>query len=373
MIQAFKNKSTILFLLHLPPPVHGSSMVGSSIKGSIHINGAFKCSYINLLASRHIADTGKISLAKLLSFISVFIKVLLQLIRQKPKLCYFALTATGAAFFKDALLVFLLKLFSVRRVYHLHNKGVSIHQNQLFYRLCYKYVFSDSDVIILSQHLYKDIETFVPFHKIHICPNGIPDTFGADKDLGIDKTDKRFTILFLSNLIETKGVYVLLEACNILKERGLFFYCRFIGGEGDINGREFEEKIKQLGLNEIVSYEGKIYGEEKTRHFKTASVFVFPTFYHNETFGLVNLEAMQNKLPVISTYEGGIPDIIEDCVTGFLIPQRDVGALVEKIELLIRNPELVIKMGIKGREKYEKEFTLDIFENRLIEILGDCL
>jgi glycosyltransferase involved in cell wall biosynthesis len=85
---------------------------------------------------------------------------------------------------------------------------------------------------------------------------------------------------------------------------------------------------------------------------------------------LVLLEAMQHSLPVVSTFEGAIPDVVEDGVTGFLVLQRDAIALAEKIELLIKNPELRTSMGIAGRKRYENNFTISIFENRLKEILN---
>ena len=78
---------------------------------------------------------------------------------------------------------------------------------------------------------------------------------------------------------------------------------------------------------------------------------------------------MQYSLPIISTYEGGIPDVVEDEVTGFLVPQKDTRTLAEKIEILLKDPELRCQMGRLGRLKYEKEFTLNTFENTLIKIL----
>jgi glycosyltransferase involved in cell wall biosynthesis len=82
---------------------------------------------------------------------------------------------------------------------------------------------------------------------------------------------------------------------------------------------------------------------------------------------------MQHKLPVISTFEGGISDIVEEGITGFLVPQKNVSALVGRLELLIRNPKLRQQMGDAGFAKYKKEFTLEIFENRLNKILGQIL
>ena len=361
-------KSKILFLLHLPPPIHGSSMVGQYIKGSKLINELYSCDYLNLLASRNVSETGKLNFKKIKFFIALWFKLLFKLVRTKPDLCYVAITASGVAFFRDVLLIVLLKLFGVKRIYHMHNKGVNKYKDNKIYNVCYTMIFKDAEVILLSKYLYPDIKKYVPETNIYICPNGIPHVESSNDKKREDKTVK---ILFLSNLIESKGVYVLLEACKKLAEKGIDFRCDFIGGEGDVNETQFNEKVKLLELEGTVEYLGKIYSDRKYGFFSEATIFVFPTYYENETFGLVNLEAMMFGLPIISTFEGGIPDVIEDGKTGFLVPQMDVSALAEKLEKLIRNPELARKMGNAGKIKFEKEFTLEKFEKRMCDILNN--
>jgi glycosyltransferase involved in cell wall biosynthesis len=364
------KQATVLFLLHLPPPIHGSSVVGKIINDSELINKTYKCSYINLLVSRTVDETGKAGLVKVIRFIGVWFKLLIQLIKEKPNVCYLALTTTGAAFYKDVLLVALLRMFRVKRVYHLHNKGVSNYNNSKIHSYFYQFVFNNADVILLSQFLYKDVEKFVPTSQVHICPNGIDETRHKNQEPRIKTKGEIPTILFLSNLIESKGVYVLVEACEILQKRAIEFKCNFIGGEGDVSSTQLNAMIKQKGLSGHVYYLGKKYGDEKNQYFKESDIFVLPTYYKNETFGLVNLEAMQYSLPVVSTFEGGIPDVVEDGVTGFLVPQCDAEALADKLEILIKDKALRQKMGEAGRIKYENEFTLEIFENRLVEIIN---
>ena len=82
---------------------------------------------------------------------------------------------------------------------------------------------------------------------------------------------------------------------------------------------------------------------------------------------------MQFSLPVVSTFEGGIRDIVDDGETGYLVPQKDVAALAEKLEILIKDSELRQQIGIAGRVKYEKEYTLNTFEIRFKEILNKIL
>lgn len=124
-------------------------------------------------------------------------------------------------------------------------------------------------------------------------------------------------------------------------------------------------------MTETVLAHGAQYGKEKEELFRQADIFIFPTYYHNEAFPLVNLEAMQHALPVISTNEGAIPDIIDDGITGYIVAKRDYQALAVRIEILINNPALRKKMGESGKKKFEKLYSLDVFEKMMCEILNN--
>lgn len=121
----------------------------------------------------------------------------------------------------------------------------------------------------------------------------------------------------------------------------------------------------------LAYFHGKKYNEDKKVFFENADIFIFPTL--NEAFGLVLLEAMQHHLPCVSTTEGGIPGIIDEDKTGFLVPKHDAETLAEKIQTLLSDADLRQRMGEAGREKFEKEFTLEVFEKRMAEILKTCV
>lgn len=130
--------------------------------------------------------------------------------------------------------------------------------------------------------------------------------------------------------------------------------------------------VNRGGVNLIV-YHGKKYNEEKEPYWNNVDIFVFPTQYENECFALVLLEAMQHKLPVVTTAEGGIPDIIKDGINGFIVSTPQAKDLAEKIKLLLNNPNLRTQFGNTGFEIYKKEFTLTHFENNLKDCLKSCI
>lgn len=238
-------------------------------------------------------------------------------------------------------------------------------------------MFNKSDTIILSKHLYSDISSFVNESNLYICPNGIIDETALmnlnKPKLNKDGLTQQVSFLFLSNLIESKGIIILINSLALLKQNKMLFKCTIIGAEASVSISELIELRNKLGLNQEVTFYGALYGEEKKHAFLEADIFVFPTYYANECFPLVLLEAMSYSLPVVTTFVGGIPDIVEENVTGFLIPQKDSIALADKLELLIKNPELRNRLGNAGRKKFEREFTVKKFEQRLENILQEVI
>ncbi|NBB31845.1 glycosyltransferase family 4 protein [Cellulophaga sp. BC115SP] len=364
------DKERILFLLHLPPPVHGSSQVGQWISDSVLINASFNCRYINLLASKSVDDTGRLSFSKVYNAFRLFFKVLCCIILFRPHKVYFALTTTGFAFYRDVIIVSILKIFRLKIFFHLHNKGIKSASKSKINFILYKYIFENAKVIILSKFLYDDIQCFVNEQNVEICANGIPNLklLNSDKNY---KDIKPLRILFLSNLIESKGVLVLLNALVILRKREVKFEAVFVGGGGDISSTQLEQFILDMDLSENVSYLGKRYDVEKQEIFESSDLFVFPTYYKNECFPLVLLEAMQFSLPIITTSEGGIKSIVEEGKTGFVIPQKDPQKLADKIEYLIQHPILLKDMRANAYRRYLELFTFERFENRIMEILSN--
>ena len=107
--------------------------------------------------------------------------------------------------------------------------------------------------------------------------------------------------------------------------------------------------------------------------WKDADIFVFPTYYHNECFPLVILEAMEQGLPVISTNEGGIPDIIDNGNYGYTVEKNNPIDLASAIERLLKEPELRNSMREAGRRRFEEKFTEEVFEKKMRECLEKAI
>lgn len=367
--EQYKKNSNpkVLFVMSLPPPIHGQSMVGQMIKESKLVNDYINAIYVKTPSSSGMDDMGKMRWGKVRDYIIFLYTVVKTVKKEHPHLVYVTPVATGVAFYRDYVLMVLLKMMKCNVVAHFHNKGVSTRENKWLDNKLYKSYFKDIKVVLLAECLYADIKKYVKPCQVIICPNGI-----KDEHPGIvhQRTNTIPQLLFLSNLIKSKGVVDLLDACKMLKDKGLDYCCTFVGAESsEINKTEFDRMVGSRDLGDYVQYIGRKYGPDKETCYINSDIFVFPTFYYNECFPLVLLEAMSYGLPCVSTNEGAISEIIDDGTTGYIVDKNDCQMLADKLEKLIKDATLRQDMGAAGKKKFEENFTLEVFEHNILNAL----
>lgn len=366
--------------MHMPPPVHGAAMVGKYIHDSRVINEAFDCHYINLTTADSLSDIGKFGLRKVVSFIKLLNRIKKEIKRLSPDIVYITPNSAGSAFYKDFVVVETakqsLKESGKKRgrvVLHFHNKGVCTKQERWFDNILYNKFFKDVNVILLAESLYGDISKYVERNNVAICGNGIPDNPDEYNVAQKESTNEDLPhLLFLSNMMTTKGVWELLYALYILKSKGAKFVCDFVGGWKNIQPEEFGACVYEYGLSDCVYAHGAKYGKDKDGFFKRADIFVLPSY--TEAFPLTVLEAMQYGLTVVASNVGGISGQVTDGVTGYLIGgakavltlnyKPDSQELSAAIEKLLNDMDKCRTMGQEGMKRYKQEFTLQRFEER---------
>ncbi len=195
--------------------------------------------------------------------------------------------------------------------------------------------------------------------KIHIVHCGLsPDDFAPPDPKPINNVP---VLLFVAHLAERKGALVLVETCRILAERGVTFRCIIVGdGPQRI---QVEQLVEQYALQEIVELTGVVFQEHLKEYLHQADVFVLPciTASNGDMDGIpvVLMEAMAMEIATVSTYISGIPELIEDGVSGLLVPERDAVALANTLQRLLQDDELRLKLGKNGRQKIVHEFDID--------------
>jgi len=183
------------------------------------------------------------------------------------------------------------------------------------------------------------------------------------KELGVNCSEK--IIIYAGRLDEIKGVQCLLQALSILKSKGVQFHL-FIAGNG-----HFEETIDFVhDLYTNVTFTGFLGKDRLYQLYSIADIGVFPSLY--DEFGYVVLEMMMHLLPVVAYRTSGPAEIVEDGHTGLLAglsldqPEQTIRSLAEKIEYLLVNPEECRRMGGAGRKRFLKNFSAEIFIEKMI-------
>ena len=137
--------------MHMPPPVHGASMMGKYIHDSKLINQTFDCRYINLTLAKDLSDIGKGGFSKLWSFLKQMNHIASTIHMEKPQLCYVTPNTKGGAFYKDFIVVMLLKAMGQNVIAHYHNKGIATRQDRVLDNFLYNHFFKNQKVILLAK------------------------------------------------------------------------------------------------------------------------------------------------------------------------------------------------------------------------------
>jgi glycosyltransferase involved in cell wall biosynthesis len=366
-----KKKPIILCMIHLPPPVNGVTVMGEQVVNSQLLREGFHLEVLPLHSASSIADVGKFRPAKFLRIVYQAWELCRYCLMRRPTLVYFTLTPNGKAFYRDLLYVAIMRLFRINRLYHLHGKGISKAVTGPLAAALYNWAFRSAQVILLSPTLYEDAAQVVKRSQCHFLANGISDPWAESYKPAVGRSGPP-RILFFSNLVVSKGLFVLLEALALLKERGVLFHATFAGvWESPAVEKEFGRIVQEKGLQKLIEVCGPKYGDDKRRTFAGADIMVFPSY--NDAYPLVVLEAMSHGLPVVSTLEGAIPDMVLEGETGFLVPCRDPLILAERLSLLVIDLVLRERLGQAGRKRYVEYFTSEVFERNLAVIFTKCL
>ncbi len=203
---------------------------------------------------------------------------------------------------------------------------------------------STSDTPILLSYHGLDLDRFQPQLN----------TIGQqDRDLPL--------LLSVGRLCEKKGFPYLLQACQILKQKGYQFRCKIVG-YGPMK-EELEQVIETLEIGDIVSLVGQLAQDKVIKLYAEADIFALPCQIteDGDRDGIPNvlIEAMAMGVPVVSTDISGISELIEPKINGILIPEKDPEALAEELEQLLTQPQLVQQLKKSSRNKVLRQFSLD--------------
>ena len=228
---------------------------------------------------------------------------------------------------------------------------------------------SQNEIDLLSKRLN------VPSEKVRIIPNGIdPEKFTPIPDGEIFKEKFNLDgkiVLYTGRLASNKGLLNLVEVIPKVLEKNPSTTFVLIGEDEGMK-KEIELRANELDVEDNLKIIGYIDDYDLFKSaYSAADVYTLPSEY--EAFGIVLLEAMMCKTPCVATEVGGIPEVIKDEETGFLVEYGDNKNFAEAINKLLKDKRLREKMGKKGRKKVLDKFTWEKVANRVNEVYKELL
>lgn len=214
--------------------------------------------------------------------------------------------------------------------------------------------FARSQVMLFSDEAH--------WNKLQIVHCGVvPADYGQREHGAFGKR-----ILFIGRLVAVKGVPLLLEAVAAAKLKHPDLRLTIVGDGRDRQKREAQAALLKLGTS--VNFTGYQDQAAVAALLERSDILVLPSFA--EGVPVVLMEAMASRLPVIASRIAGIPELVEDGVSGFLVPPGNVEELAKKLSALLSDPALCARMGLAGRAKVEKEFAVDQEAAKLARLFG---
>lgn len=178
----------------------------------------------------------------------------------------------------------------------------------------------------------------------------------------------------VGRLVEKKGYPVLIEACRLLREHGTDFRCEIIG-DGPMEN-ELRRQIEAARLSGVVKLSGPRTQPQIRQSLSAATAFVLPCVEEKsggmDILPTVITEAMSASLPVVSTFLAGIPEMVLDGQTGFLVQPGDARAIADAVRKLLANREAACAMGAAGRRHADAAFSENVTIPQLLEQLREA-
>lgn len=222
--------------------------------------------------------------------------------------------------------------------------------------------------------------------KIEIIPPGVdlcrfypipPDE--AKAVIGIPPTDRM--LLFVGRIEPLKGVDTLLHAMAEMDMAGVQeqfpHYLAIIGGEPETNRQStntemayLQQLAQDLGIKDVVLFMGKRGQDSLPYYYSAAEALVMPSHY--ESFGMVALEAMACGTPVVASQIGGLAFLVQDCVTGYVIPGGDVHMLSQRLTDLLQQPDLRQTMGEQAAA-YAQQYSWHTIASRIADLYENVM
>ncbi|EHI1013667.1 glycosyltransferase family 4 protein, partial [Escherichia coli] len=283
---------------------------------------------------------------------------------------YITTSRTTFGFLRDAYIILLGKMFGAKIINHLHGSDfISFRASKRSLFRCgidFVYNLIDHSIVLLPRM----VEQYAIYNKMKVsvvtnCYSGPVSTFYKQERL------KGLKILYLSNVMYSKGVFHLIRAVKSLVKEG-YDLSLVIAGEilsDEFLNQQAAEKIffDRIKKSDFISYVGTVSGEAKKEVLIDADVFILPTFYRSEAQPISIIEAMLYGCLIITSRHKYLEDMISED-NGLLITKKSAYAIKEAIKVVYSATDLVEKSNLNRKLALDK-YKPEIYIGKITEII----
>jgi len=338
---------------------------------------------IDISKSKHL-NSRFYSVYRSIQLLIPYVKYVLFLLFSRVDVVYMTIAQSKAGFFRDLPFVALANFLNIKTVLHL--KGGNYHgfyENQSkLVKLLVKYMLDrSSKIIVLGEALIEMYNFHSPLKdKVVVVRNGLP-VEGIQSKAKEQSPNKQLGILYLSNLIQSKGYFDLVKSIRILRDVYGVQVKLTLAGEIMLSSDDPEEtthgELKQQlsayidsnNMNDLIQYVGPVSGDAKWDLYKEHDIFCLPTNYIYEGQPVSIIEAIAHGCAIISTNFRAIPEMLVDGANGYIVQFGNPKDIADKVMSIINNSQ-ISAMSSESLRLYETKFTrkthLDNIINEII-------
>jgi len=360
----------VLVIGPTPPPFNGMS-VATDLALQV-LGKTVSVIHLDTADRRNLSNVGKVDFVNVFLAVKHAVKYLYLVLTKSPDFVYIPIAQEQLAFLRDAMFLVPARFLHKKVVIHLHGGYFDkfYRSSPRVMRWLVNYALGHSvRAVVLGDSLRNMFRGLLPQDRVRVIPNGIPDAFESN-DISGDCS--RPTILFLSTLMQEKGVFELIKAlpgiAKDVPDMRAVFAGEWLRPQEQAAANNI---IREFKMEPFVEFLGPVAPPFKHQILRAAHVFVMPTHYRNEGHPYVILEAMSAGLPIVSTAVGCIPETVLDGVNGFIIDPNNIDELIHRVVSLLSDKSLRNRMGRASRERFLGNYTLTRFAHDMHELFRE--
>ena len=296
----------------------------------------------------------------------------LQIIYLKAAIVHLNTSLDAKAFWRDAVYLMVSKLLGSKVVYQIHGGVLDKFTTQYSVAVpVIKWILHIPDaVVVLSNAERNAHERFSHPKRLTVIPNAIDAMVYQSRYEGT--VDESQQLVYVGRLAYDKGIFETIEAINILRHENGLADLRFLIAGGGPEEPALRNRVQELGLEKSVKFVGPIFEQEKIHFWHNASLFVFPTF-HQEGLPYSVLESLASGTPIITTRNGGIPDVVHEGVHGIFVEPHNPPMVAAAVKTLLLDKARLKRMAAACVKRVREHYGIDRMAQQFANLYLDIM